>query len=84
MLAEAKMHRGNAQPLSRLRRGDRGVIERIDPSDRRKLRKLMAMGVFPGAPVRVVQTFPAYVFCVGFTQVAVDREMAEYISVRPE
>lgn len=42
----------------------------------------MAMGILPGAPISLIQSFPSYVFQVGQTQFAVDKEIAEAIYVR--
>ncbi len=47
-----------------------------------KLHKLMAMGILPGAPVRLIQSFPSFVFQVRRTQFAVDKEIAGAIYVR--
>jgi hypothetical protein len=40
------------------------------------------MGILPGEPISVVQSFPSYVFQVGQTQFAVDRQIAESIYIR--
>ena len=42
----------------------------------------MAMGILPGAPVSLIQSFPSYVFQVRQTQFAVDKEIADAIYVR--
>jgi hypothetical protein len=42
----------------------------------------MAMGILPGAPISLIQSFPSYVFQVRQTQFAVDREIADAIFVR--
>ena len=41
----------------------------------------MSLGIYPGLLIRLLQVFPAYVFQVGFTQFAVDREIAREIQV---
>ena len=69
-------------PLSQLSQGQRGQIAYLYAPQSGKLEKLMAMGVLPGAPIRLVQSFPSYVFQVYQTQFAVDREMADAIYVR--
>lgn len=61
--------------------GQTGVIGPLGGASARNLRKLMALGVTPGTRVRLVRRFPSYVMRLGFTQVAVDREIAEEIPV---
>ena len=39
------------------------------------------MGVTPGMPIRVIQRFPSHVFETGWTQIAVDEEIANEIFV---
>jgi DtxR family transcriptional regulator, Mn-dependent transcriptional regulator len=43
--------------------------------------KLAAMGVLPGAELRMVQRYPAYVFRIGHAEFAVDEEMARHVRV---
>ncbi len=69
-------------PLAHLRPGDEGTVAYLRTRDSKKIQKLMAMGVRPGSRVRVDQAFPSYVFSVGFSQYAVDAEMAGFIMVR--
>jgi Fe2+ transport system protein FeoA len=52
--------------------------------DQRKLQKLMAFGILPGMPVKVLQTRPSIVFQVGQTQLAVDEGIAGDILVGKE
>jgi DtxR family Mn-dependent transcriptional regulator len=44
----------------------------------------MAMGVLPGAPVKVKATSPSIVFEAGFSQFAVDEAIAGEIFIRLE
>jgi DtxR family Mn-dependent transcriptional regulator len=69
-------------PLADLSEGESGRIAYIHTAERGTLEKLIAMGALPGAEVSVIQTFPSYVFQVGQTQVAVDRQIADSIYVR--
>lgn len=66
-----------------MRVGDAGVIVEVlrDPNGRAD--RLAALGVTPGAPVRVLQTFPGIVFECDQTEVAVERAVARVIIVRP-
>ena len=69
-------------PLSELKVGQEGRIAYLHLHKPRHLHKLMAMGVLPGAPMRVKTVYPSIVFEVGFSQFAVDSEIASEIYVR--
>ncbi len=69
-------------PLDRLREGERGAIAYVSSTDGERFKKIMAMGVLPGEEVALVRRYPSFVFRVGFSQYAVDEEMAEAIFVR--
>ncbi len=72
-------------PLCDLRAGQEGRIAYVQMNDPQHLQKLMAMGVLPGIPVKVNRTYPSFVFEAGFSQFAVDEEIAAdiYIRVKP-
>ncbi|MDO8662968.1 MAG: FeoA family protein [Candidatus Omnitrophota bacterium] len=67
--------------MTNLKVNQRGKITRVNTRDLKKLKKIMAMGVLPGMPVILIQKFPSYVFQVGQSQFAVDKELAECICV---
>ena len=69
-------------PLSQLSQRQRGKVAYVYAPESSQLQKLMAMGILPGAPVSLIQSFPSYVFKVGQTQFAVDKEIADAIYVR--
>jgi len=69
-------------PLCELRPGQEGVIAYIQMRDSPRLRKLLALGVLPGVPIRLVQRFPSFVFEAGRSEFAVDEELAADIYVR--
>ena len=69
-------------PLSHLAPGESGVVAYLKTRDSKQIQKLMAMGVLPGSPVRVDRSYPSFVFTVGYSQYAVDGEMADLILVR--
>lgn len=69
-------------PLSRLMPGQKGKVAYIYAPESGKLHKLIAMGIYPGAPVTLTQSFPSYVFQAGHTQFAVDKEIADAIYIR--
>jgi DtxR family Mn-dependent transcriptional regulator len=68
-------------PLAQMEPNREGKIAYIHTKGRGRLQKLMAMGVTPGMPIRVIQRFPSHVFETGRTQIAVDEEIANEIFV---
>ncbi len=69
-------------PLPHLAPGQEGQVAYIYAPESSQLQKLMAMGILPGAPISLIQSFPSYVFQVRQTQFAVDKEIADAIYVR--
>ena len=67
--------------LAAMEPDQKGRVAYIQTQDARRLHKIMAMGVLPGVPVTLIQRFPSYVFQVGHSQFAVDKELAEGIYV---
>ena len=68
--------------LSALRVGDSAVVSCLEQPGSAPTAKLAAMGVLPGARVRLVQRYPAYVFQLGRSELAVDSALADRIRVR--
>jgi len=62
--------------------GQAGAIAYIHGRRRQMMQRLLSMGAVPGTPVTLLQRTPAYVFQLGHSQVAVDRETAQHIYVR--
>jgi DtxR family Mn-dependent transcriptional regulator len=69
-------------PLTELKSSEEGEIAYIQTEDDKKMQKLMAMGVLPGNRIVLIQTFPSYIFRVGFSEFAIDGAMAREIFVR--
>lgn len=69
-------------PLKDLHRGQQGRIAYVQMQDAGHLQKLMAMGVMPGAEIRLKETYPSFVFETGYSQFAVDEQIASQIYVR--
>lgn len=69
-------------PLSELSPGDRGKVAYLRTENSKRLQKLLTLGILPGVEVEMLQRFPSFVFRIGHSQMAVDREMAEGIHVR--
>jgi len=68
-------------PLTELKPNEEGQIVYIQTEDSKKMQKLVAMGVLPGNRIRLLQSFPSYIFRVGYAEFAVDAEMAREIFV---
>ena len=68
--------------MTRLKVNQEGKVASINTNDHKKLQKLMAMGLLPGMTVTLIQKFPSYVFQIGQSQFAIDKELAENIFVR--
>ena len=69
-------------PLTELKPGQEGEIAYIQTDDSKKMQKLMAMGVLPGNRINLTQSFPSYIFRVGFSEFAIDAQLAREIFVR--
>ena len=68
--------------LTELKSGQEGEIAYIQTDDNKKMQKLMAMGVLPGNKITLVQSFPSYIFRVGYSEFAIDTNLAREIFVR--
>lgn len=81
---EPKWLKRKGTVMTKLAVNQKGKVTHIDTMDRKKLQKIMAMGVLPGMSVTLIQKFPSYVFQVGQSQFAVDKELASCIFVGPK
>lgn len=68
--------------LSTMKKDESGVVAYLSSRQTETVQKLLSLGVLPGSPISVMQTFPSIVFQVGHTQVAVDNALASDIYVR--
>jgi len=69
-------------PLSQLAPGQQGKVAYVYAPEAGNLQKLIAMGILPGASIKLVQKYPSFVFDAGYTQFAVDEKIADAIYVR--
>jgi DtxR family transcriptional regulator, Mn-dependent transcriptional regulator len=69
-------------PLDMLTPGRSGTIAYVHSTDPRRVAKLLAMGVLPGARITLIGRSPSFSFQVGYSQFAVDAEIAADINVR--
>ncbi len=68
-------------PLLVLREGEGGTVSCLQEPESHAAAKLAAFGVLPGTPVVLVQRYPAFVLRLGYTELAVDEEIAGHIRV---
>lgn len=68
--------------LSDLEIKDKGKIAYLQTKDTSQMQKLISIGAIPGVSIALMQKFPSYVFQVGNSQFAVDKELASAIYVR--
>ncbi len=73
---------GQVLPLSSFKADQKGKVSYLHTRDSKELKKLMAMGLLPGTPITLIQSFPSYVFKLGYTQFAVDKKIADEIYVK--
>jgi DtxR family transcriptional regulator, Mn-dependent transcriptional regulator len=69
-------------PLTSMKSGRGGKVAYLHTRDSKELKKLMAMGLLPGTAIQLMQSFPSYVFKLGYTQFAVDKKIADEIYVK--
>ncbi len=67
--------------LDNMAANQKGKVAYIHTQDQKKLQKIMAMGVLPGMAITLLQKFPSYVFQIGHSQFAIDRDLASAIYV---
>lgn len=70
------------QLITSLARGDKARVITVETGSGNHIRKLAALGVLPGVEVEVLQTSPAYVIQVNYTQLALDYDIASHIIVK--
>jgi len=70
--------------LASLGVGARGVVLRVLRDDAARAERLRALGVTPGARVRVLQRFPGFVFECDQTELAIEPSVARAILVETE
>ncbi|HLD82361.1 MAG TPA: metal-dependent transcriptional regulator, partial [Candidatus Omnitrophota bacterium] len=68
--------------LSELELRERGKIAYLQAKDTNQMQKLISIGAIPGVSIILLQKFPSYVFQIGQSQFAIDKELASAIYVR--
>ena len=64
-----------------MRPGEGGVVVRVAADDGGRADRLAALGVTPGAAIRLLQRFPGFVFRCDETELAVEPSVANHILV---
>lgn len=70
--------------LADMNPGQRGKIAYLQSRQSQELQKLMAIGILPGTLICLIRRYPSYVFEIGNTKLAVDKNIANEIYVRLE
>ena len=70
-----------SHPVTTLRVGAGGVVSCLTDPDHPRAARMASLGILPGVPVRLVETYPAHVLRVGFAEIAPDTEMARLVRV---
>lgn len=71
-------------PLAALKPGHGGCVAYLNTTDPKRAQMMLAMGLAPGARIKLLSSFPSLLFQLGETQFAVDKEIAREIYVRIE
>lgn len=72
---------GGTLLLADVKPGQRVCVVDADETTREELLKLMAMGLLPGAKLQLLRRTPSIVYQSGFSQFAVDAELASQVIV---
>jgi DtxR family Mn-dependent transcriptional regulator len=81
-LEEIHQTPGIISKLSDVNTGQMGDVAYLQTKDSKKIQRMISMGILPGTRIKMIQTFPTYVFQLGLSQVAVDKEIADEIYIR--
>ncbi len=79
--ADGRCDECTSELLTTLSPGDEATVSCLE-AEGSALSKLAALGILPGARVRLVQRYPAFVFRLGFGEVAIDSALAGLVRVR--
>ncbi|MDP2921030.1 MAG: FeoA family protein [Candidatus Omnitrophota bacterium] len=69
-------------PLSKLDINKKAKVSHIKTEDKAMLQRIIAIGALPNTDITLIQRFPSFVFQIGKSQFAVDKELASCIYVR--
>jgi DtxR family Mn-dependent transcriptional regulator len=69
-------------PLTEVEIKDKGQIAYLQTKDTSQMQKLISIGAIPGVSITLMQKFPSYIFQIGQSQFAIDKELAQSIYLR--
>lgn len=69
-------------PLTSLDAGETATVTCLEDTASMAARHLTALGILPGARIRAIQRSPAWILRVGYSELALDRELAARVRVR--
>lgn len=69
-------------PLTALAPGEWACVTCLAQPDGRAAAALSALGVLPGVELELIESFPAFVFRIGYAELAVDDALAGIVRVR--
>jgi Fe2+ transport system protein FeoA len=69
--------------MTELGPGRKGLVSCLEAPSDAGARKLAALGLLPGTDLEVLQTSPVWVLRSGYTEIALDRELAQHVRVHP-
>lgn len=69
------------QPLSEVKKNRKGVVHELQTNEEFKMQKILAMGIMPGKPIHVIQSWPVIVLQIETAQMALDKNLADAILV---
>lgn len=69
-------------PLTALAPGERACVTCLAQPDGCAAASLSALGVLPGVELELIECFPAFVFRIGYAELAVDDALAGMVRVR--
>ena len=70
-----------SHPVTEMAVGDAGIVSCLTDPGHPRAARLAALGVLPGIPLRLVQSYPAYVVRLGFAELALDAQLARLVRV---
>jgi DtxR family Mn-dependent transcriptional regulator len=78
---EAQAVQAAVRPLTELEPGQTGKVTAIESQNHARVERLNVLGLIPAAQITLEQKRPTYVVRVGFTELSVEREIAQQILV---
>lgn len=68
--------------LSHMKPGETGYIINICTFKTEHLKKIISLGLLPGMDIKLIRTSPTLLCQIGYSQFALDRDIASYVVVK--